>query len=758
MKKILFVLLSVVTAAVLSAAEVKIDLNNVVIVRRNARQRNLANDLRAHLELMGGCKIKVVGLGKVPPGKYAFYLGIAPRGLKENFKPEEGRYLITEKAAYFYGDSAKELGVSHAVYSFLEDSLGVRWPGLENISLVKRNPVIVSKVEGNFIPGLNLRNIRRQGIWMARMKLGRHDPPVYGHAFTDWWKRFHKTNPEYFALNYGRRYPTNQGRILEDAAQNVPGHLAEMIALCVSNEKVWDQVVADWRKAGMPLYINLCENDAPDNLSCHCENCKKLDVLTAAQQKDWTHALADRYLVFARGVLAKAKKYRKDVKIAMYAYNASQDAPKREKVPDEVVIGIVPTNYTMDSLADYVLSWKKMGLKHFFYRPNRHTYYKMLVFPAGFHKYFFDVAKFMIEQGGIGFDYGSPTSLNPSVQLSDYLIAKAMQDPSKPYEYWMNHYLEAYGPAGKEVGNYFEYWRKEVWEKRIEKNLNKITSIGGYYNYGRGLCRSLKDYYRKSDFVTAGSYLEKALNTPGINDLQKAQVERLLKFHEHSVLFFNAVANRTDKDSIALLKFREKNNIKIVDPDEHYFGDVAGLERVQNLKEFDLPYLETDLLWKFRLDPEDKGVKEKWYQDGRNILKWKHFMATNGNWEKPHAGYKKISAEIRKMTAKYDGIGWYATSISIPSDWFGKRDIFLYFGAVDESCTVYVNGEKVHERPFRTRKDWMTPFTVDITKYVKGNSRTPQVIIVRVQDRAGAGGIWKRVRLVSKIKKQAEKK
>ena len=52
----------------------------------------------------------------------------------------------------------------------------------------------------------------------------------------------------------------------------------------------------------------------------------------------------------------------------------------------------------------------------------------------------------------------------------------------------------------------------------------------------------------------------------------------------------------------------------------------------------------------------------------------------------------------------------------------------------------------------------MTPFTVDITKYVKGNSRTPQVIIVRVQDRAGAGGIWKRVRLVSKIKKQAEKK
>jgi hypothetical protein len=42
---------------------------------------------------------------------------------------------------------------------------------------------------------------------------------------------------------------------------------------------------------------------------------------------------------------------------------------------------------------------------------------------------------------------------------------------------------------------------------------------------------------------------------------------------------------------------------------------------------------------------------------------------------------------------------------------------------------------------------------VDITKYVKGNSRTPQIIMVRVGDKGGAGGIWKEVFLVSKEKK-----
>jgi hypothetical protein len=41
---------------------------------------------------------------------------------------------------------------------------------------------------------------------------------------------------------------------------------------------------------------------------------------------------------------------------------------------------------------------------------------------------------------------------------------------------------------------------------------------------------------------------------------------------------------------------------------------------------------------------------------------------------------------------------------------------------------------------------------VDIKKYGKGNARTPQIIIVRVEDKAGAGGIWKRVWLVSKMK------
>ena len=738
-------------AAALFAEEVKIDLANAVIVQKYKGEKKLAEDLKKHLDLMGSCDVKIVN--KAPEGKYVFLLGEAPENAPETLEPEEGRFLITDKAAYFYGDTFRDQGVKHAVYTFLEDSLGVKWPGTE-IVLAKRNPVIVSKREGRFVPVLDMRGIRGLGVWHGRMKMGAHNPPKYGHAFTKWWKRFGKEHPEYFALNYGKRYPTRLGVNTGDVAQALAPGVTEMIALCVSNEKVWDQIVEDWRKQGMPLYINLCENDAPDNLSCHCENCMKLDELDEAQKKDWTHALADRYIYFAKGVLAKAKKYRKDVKISMYAYNATQDAPRREKLSEDIVIGIVPTNFTMPALEAYVASWKKMGLKHFFYRPNRHHYYEMLSLPGGFHKYFFDVFQFMVKQGSIGFDYSTGNLTNPTVQLSDYLIAKGMQDPSKSYEYWMKDALSVYGPAAKDVENYFEYWRKEVWEKRIEKNVNKITDAGGFYNYGRGLCRNLREYYKESDFVTAGKYLEKALSTAGLTEKQKILIRKLTDFNEHGRLTFNAIVNKTDKDSIALLKYRQEHDLPVLNKTEQYWGDICGLKRVQDLAEFVPPYKQTDLFWKFRLDPLDVGEKEEWYKDGRKIMDWKYVMATNGNWEKPHTGYKQIPEELRKLTKSYDGIAWYATTVRIPSDWFGKREIFLYFGAVDESCTIYVNGEKAHVRPFVKSNDWNTPFTVDITKFVKGeSSRKPQYVIVRVQDKAGAGGIWKRVWLVSKMKK-----
>ena len=125
-------------------------------------------------------------------------------------------------------------------------------------------------------------------------------------------------------------------------------------------------------------------------------------------------------------------------------------------------------------------------------------------------------------------------------------------------------------------------------------------------------------------------------------------------------------------------------------------------------------------------------------------------MPTNSNWENPGRHYSYPSPETRALTANYDGIAWYATTVTVPADW-QNRDVLLYFGAVDESCWIYVNDKPAGEHLFRNRDDWTTPFTIPINDVIDW-SKPEQTIIVRVEDKAGAGGIWKPVWLVSKAR------
>ena len=95
----------------------------------------------------------------------------------------------------------------------------------------------------------------------------------------------------------------------------------------------------------------------------------------------------------------------------------------------------------------------------------------------------------------------------------------------------------------------------------------------------------------------------------------------------------------------------------------------------------------------------------------------------------------------------YEGTIWYRKEFDFKPE-PGKR-YFLYFGAVDESCQVYVNGKLTGTRIFKNNNDWSTPFAIEITSAVDWQKKD-QNIIVRVEDTSGQGGIWKPVWLVSK--------
>ena len=93
----------------------------------------------------------------------------------------------------------------------------------------------------------------------------------------------------------------------------------------------------------------------------------------------------------------------------------------------------------------------------------------------------------------------------------------------------------------------------------------------------------------------------------------------------------------------------------------------------------------------------------------------------------------------------YDGAAWYRVWVSIPKIPEGTP-LYLYFGAVDETARVYVNGT------FAGAHDvggtgWDQRFRIEVTDLIRPGSQN--LIAVRVYGGILYGGIWKSVKLVA---------
>jgi hypothetical protein len=326
-------------------------------------------------------------------------------------------------------------GTLYAAYDFLEKEMGVRWiwPGELGEVVPKRAIPVIDGVERRGREPLVLRNfggepdadriptgsrmlgwndidnarkdVERRRVWLMRNRIGARRKFNGSHAFTDWWKRYGKDHPEYFnLLPNGKREPLKG----DDKGRNV--------TLCVSQPKLWRQIVENWSKSGavrpQPYYVpcvNVCENDTPG--MCVCANCRAWDAPDPrfAENDYWNGSgkcplekegrfryladvqwgetggskvllslpsVTDRYLKFYNAVLAEARKKVPDAVVYGYAYANYLSAPKETKVSDGVIISFVPRMYFpyTKSESDYFrkhwMGWRNAGANQLIYRPN----------------------------------------------------------------------------------------------------------------------------------------------------------------------------------------------------------------------------------------------------------------------------------------------------------------------------------------------------------------------------------------------------
>ena len=138
-------------------------------------------------------------------------------------------------------DMQQEYGTANAVYTFIQNQLGVRWlwPGEEDVIVHQRLAIEAGEIR--YHPQIRARHGMFQKLSLGDNKEGVDElwarfqrvqldsmSLIGGHGFGHWWETYHKTHPEFFA-----QYP--------DGKRKVSRFNPRTTKLCDSNPDVWKQ-------------------------------------------------------------------------------------------------------------------------------------------------------------------------------------------------------------------------------------------------------------------------------------------------------------------------------------------------------------------------------------------------------------------------------------------------------------------------------------------------------------------------------------
>lgn len=765
--------------------------------------RFAAQELAYHIEKSTGAALPIVNETAKPSGNGLIYLGpcraTSSAGIRTDSVGISGSIIrVVGPDFYLVGDDSDgpvfdrygttmgcftRMGTLFAVYEFLEKHMKVRWlwPGRLGEVIPRRTDIRVTRwnqtrtpqiIHSRFRDGGAFQGsadawssesaragyVRDQTVWLRRHRFSSSVNLNTGHAFTGYWKRFSETHREFFNL-----LPDGTRRSDPNYFDGTP----ELISMCVSEPGFWRQVVEDWKasRTSAVRFINACENDT--NGRCVCERCMSWDVPTPdskilfdqrlAQAKEafgrndgsWSEklgSLSDRYARFYLSVQKEAESVDPEATVVAYAYANYSAPPIKTKLNDRVIIGLVSSMGGFAAFRNNWDSWASTGCRLLF-RPNDMLQGHNLpyVWPKGIGK----ALTYAAEHGLIATDFDSLTGQWATQGPNLYVVAQKNAHPGMPVERLLDEYFGGFGPANKQVKAYFSHW-ETITESIAEKYPQGHDDLSYAWFYrGAGLVYTPEVMEQgrillakavsaaKGDVVAAErvSFLEKGLRnaeltlavqeayvrytTTGDMERYGAALERLDEFRKS-----------VDAENVCNMGFLARAESRTWD------RSFAKL-----MKQRGKPL---NASWKFMWDPTEEGVAKSWQAEDFDDSGW-HDIDIDTPWEKQPVG----EAWREEHGSSYDGIAWYRTSITLDPSRTGQR-VGLIFGAVDEACQVWVNGKQLLDRPFPYKgnpNSWQEAFQVDFTSVARFDR--PNVIVVRVEDRAGAGGIWKPVWLTA---------
>jgi hypothetical protein len=421
-----------------------------------------------------------------------------------------------------------EYGTTNAVYTFLQDRLGVRWfwPGELGEDVPQGKTIALDPFKFRYHPqvrarggAFNFSQLSNKGYGRAhdwtriqRLQLGSLSISG-GHAFGDWWERLHETQPELFALQ-------------PDGTRS--GHPSpKNVKLCQSNPAVWKQWLADvehqLEQDPNATVFNGSPNDGWSSGHCVCENCRAWDHPDGEPRlMHWHHfreerpALSDRHVTFANQLAALLRKRYpdKDYYVMMLSYGHSRPAPIEARPAENVIMASVANFYGRTHLVDRGSTWGTTHREQFAswgklahqvaWRPNTGS-------PAGWQQGLPDVSiqqtiediQFAAENRCIGIYIDAIWEHWATQGPQLYVTAQLFWDPSKDGQAILeDYYRRAFGPAAADVRTYFE-----TLETARMKFVEEHGYGGGAFNFPQ--------LYTEELLREAGGHLQTAAEKVG---------------------------------------------------------------------------------------------------------------------------------------------------------------------------------------------------------------------------------------------------
>ncbi|MBN1505521.1 MAG: DUF4838 domain-containing protein [Sedimentisphaerales bacterium] len=376
-------------------------------------------------------------------------------------------------------------GTLYAVYSFLEDRLGVRWWSSTESTIPSQPTIVVDALSIRYVPPLEYRSPywfdAFDGDWAARNKCngqGHRLQAKHGgkHIYAGFVHTFYSLIPpqKYFA-DHPDWFSEIEGKRTTDRTQ-----------LCLTNEDMRKELVANLkerlRSNPAATIASVSQNDWHGN--CKCAKC------AAIEQEEGSPA--GLMLRFVNAVATDIEQEFPNVAISTLAYQYTRKPPKITRPRDNVIVQLCSIECSFckplidernKAFRDDIVGWAPICKRLYIW--DYTTNFRHYVMPHPNLRVLGPNVKFFADHNVKGiFEQGAYQSYGAEMaELRAWMLAKMLWDPSRDGEALTNEFIEGYyGPAVPQIKAYLKVTHDAVeasgdWLGCFEQNHAKYLSL-----------------------------------------------------------------------------------------------------------------------------------------------------------------------------------------------------------------------------------------------------------------------------------------